>query len=160
MNILIDPATKSITALLDFDFANIAGPADELFYSFAVHGLMTSLFGRNPELDRLRQFLVGEADMLEPRQEEAAEEKPAGMARVDWALVAKWDAALTKAQVPRARDIQGISDLAGLYWFTQDVCSPFMLMERWHEGKSEEQKREKVEEVERKLVRCLEHWGY
>ena len=43
-NMLFDPDTMKIIALLDFDFAHVASPLDGYFWSFRqLHGLLAAL---------------------------------------------------------------------------------------------------------------------
>jgi hypothetical protein len=187
MNMLFDPTTNTITALVDFEFSHIAGPADELFYSFSEFcGLMKPVWVNTEDNIKLRQFQIGEAELPLPdapapptgpstssqeslstgeppqgesNKEEKSTEEPKPP-KVDWSLAAKWDAALLAAKAIRPRDLDGIAGLSVLYWFLQEICSPFMLMPRVLAQLSEEQKTKKIEESEKNLVLCLEHLGY
>ncbi|KAH6651534.1 hypothetical protein BKA67DRAFT_571159 [Truncatella angustata] len=180
LNMMFDPATNTITGLLDFDFAHIASPADEFFYSFGeTRGLVTAIFEEKIEVIKLRQFLIGEAELSQlapplvdslststdetPLAEASIKETDAGWSDgigIDWALAAKWNTALITAGATRPRDLDGLGELSNLYWFIQEVCSPYMLMPRWLARFNEQEKLEKVANVEKRLVKCLEHWGY
>ncbi|KAH8892933.1 hypothetical protein GQ53DRAFT_685467 [Thozetella sp. PMI_491] len=175
INMMFDPATNTITGLLDFDFAHIAGPADELFYSFAeIHGLMLPIFEDRDDLVKLRRFLIGEADLPLPAPaiapasslgpSDEGEVQPAEPAKkeqgTDWAIAAKWNSALLNAKATRPCDIAGIDSLSNLYWFIQEVCSPFTLMPGFIARASDEKKMEKVTKAEKGLIMCLEYWGY
>lgn len=39
-NVLFEPSSNHVTALLDFDFSHIASPADEYFHSFRTFGAL------------------------------------------------------------------------------------------------------------------------
>ncbi|CCD42880.1 hypothetical protein BofuT4_P071760.1 [Botrytis cinerea T4] len=53
-NLLYDPATYRVTALLDYDFANILHPAHEFFQSFGTSGVQFLGWSRDKEAEVLR----------------------------------------------------------------------------------------------------------
>ena len=58
-NILIDPSTNKLTALLDFDFACIAHPAHEFLVSLQdLGGNVMGPYGEDPTEGKLSQALL------------------------------------------------------------------------------------------------------
>ncbi|KAF7557456.1 hypothetical protein G7Z17_g659 [Cylindrodendrum hubeiense] len=112
-NLLYDPKTGRITALLDYDFASILHPAYEFFRSFSSNG---------------GQFLGWSGDTTPQDQEAAALRKakltgqfpsplPAPVPSengpaVDWELAQAWEHELRNLDVKRPSTIQGIDRVA------------------------------------------------
>ncbi|KAF5872639.1 putative phosphotransferase enzyme family protein [Botrytis fragariae] len=102
-NLLYDPATCRITALLDYDFARILHPAYEFFLSFGssggdreAEGLRTSkLTGRFPS----------------PLPTRVAPQNGTG---IEWEVAQAWEEALQKMDVKRPSDIPGTEILANI----------------------------------------------
>ncbi|EHL03113.1 hypothetical protein M7I_0805 [Glarea lozoyensis 74030] len=147
-NMLFDPSSNLLTALLDFDLSHIATPADEYFYSFRTLGaLLAGPFEPGDE-GQLRQYLLyGNV----PAQNGT---------KVDFEVAQMMDKEFVRAGVLRPADIPGAGELAALKWFLEDVSPPYFFMERWLEWKG----REKVEEIkvgiEETLGGYLERWGF
>jgi hypothetical protein len=152
-NILIDPETHRITGLLDFDFSHIASQADECFYSFMDFGGLVPGPFEGGELERLRDYQIqGYPDSP------SVEESENGPVNWNWARL--WQAALHKHNVSCPANIEGIAELADVYWFLLDVCPPFFNMPRWLAKRTEEQKQATKTAIGVTLGRYLEQWGY
>ncbi|KAK9427749.1 kinase-like domain-containing protein [Lipomyces doorenjongii] len=154
-NILIDPTTLHLTALLDFDFSHIASPADEFFYSFSlVHGILTGPF-EEAEMELLRAAqLHGFAKIGELPSSASGDDSP-----VDWEVAKIWDEELTSAGVKKPSNITGIEELAELYWFCIDVCPPFFEMPRWLARRTPEQQKKAKNGAKACLVKYLNRWN-
>jgi hypothetical protein len=153
-NILFDPKSNSLTALLDFDFSHIASPADEYFYSFlSIHGLLAGpLESDESEALRLAQlsgFTSPAFALAEGKESE-----------VNWDIAKMWYEEIEKQEVLNPSNISGIEKVATLYWFMIDVCPPYFLMERWLGRKSVEEREEAKKEVEGNLEKYLSSWGF
>lgn len=151
---LYDPPTNRQTAILDFEFAHIASPADEYFYSFrTIDALLAGPFKPGDE-GRLRDHLLGGFG--------AATTIPSGTAggRVNWQAAVMMDKEFARAGVLRPADIRGCSELAGLKWFLEDVSPPYFLMSRWVEYMGPE-KIDKIQaEIEENIGKYLNRYGF
>ncbi|KAI1149491.1 kinase-like domain-containing protein [Nemania diffusa] len=111
-NILYDPATGRITALLDYDFASILHPAYEFFRSFnSTGGRLSGWLGdatpQEKEAAALRNAkLTGQFPSPLPVP------VAADNAGVDWELAQAWEDELQKLDVKRPSSIQGIDKIA------------------------------------------------
>jgi hypothetical protein len=150
-NMLFDPTSNRLTALVDFDLSHIATPADEYLYSFRTLGALLASPLEPGDEGQLRQCLLYGFDGNVP--DENGKE-------VDFEIAQMMDKEFVRAGVLRPADIHGAGELAALKWFLEDVSPPYFFMERWLEWKG----REKVEEVkvgvEENLGKYLGRWGY
>ncbi|KAK4165541.1 kinase-like domain-containing protein [Cladorrhinum sp. PSN259] len=112
-NLLHDPATGLVTALLDYDFSTILHPAYEFFRSFGPNGGRFAgwIADSDPEgqelLELRRAKLTGEFPSPLPTPTDT----PNGPG-VDWELAQAWENELQKINVKRPSTIQGIDKLA------------------------------------------------
>ncbi|CZR67405.1 uncharacterized protein PAC_17304 [Phialocephala subalpina] len=150
-NLLIDPETLQLTAILDFDFSHIASPADEYFYPFpSFHGIVAGPFEEGEQRTLNEAQLNGFKDFKTPTSQE----------EVDWNLAKTWHSALETAGVESPADIDGIDELAAVYWFLLDVCPPYFLLPRWLKRKTIKQQQALKKETEANLDKYLKRWGY
>lgn len=112
-NLLYDPTTGRITAVLDYDFASVQHPAYEFFRSFARNG--GQLFGwsgdatpEQREANALRAAKLS-GQFPDPLPAAVASDNGPG---IDWALALAWEEELNKFDVKRPSIIQGAEDLA------------------------------------------------
>lgn len=135
-NMLFDLETKRITGFLDFDWAYISHPAEDLLLS--LHDI-----GGNPvalESDKLRQaVLSGEFDDMD--SDEASE------------LAKAWDDALRERSAIRPSDVRGMETLVKLRKLSDLLC-PFQLANP--RKKTEEQIAELRVKQEKALVEALD----
>ena len=147
-NVLFDPETNRLTAILDFERGHIASQADEYFFSFPHLGalLMAPVPRRNrgDEVD-LRDCLLHGFP---------GESVPRSSAFQNWELAEMVDDEFLKAGVQRPRDIQGIDELSRLYWFIENMG--YLLIEHQDTmgGRAFKKAIEDCQEC------SLEHWGY
>ncbi|KAK3994575.1 kinase-like domain-containing protein [Cladorrhinum sp. PSN332] len=112
-NLLHDPATGLITALLDYDFSTILHPAYEFFRSFGPNGGQFTgwIADSDPEgqelLELRRAKLSGEFPSPLPTPRETPNSPG-----VDWELAQAWENELQKINTKRPSTIQGIDKLA------------------------------------------------
>jgi len=151
-NILFDPDTLQVTALLDFDFSHIASPGEEFFYSFPdFHGVIPGPFA-GPEMESLRLAqLSGFKDKNKDQVESPV---------FDWKTARMWQAAMEKAGANSPPDIDKIGELATIYWFLLDICPPYFLMPRWLKKATDERKQASKKQTETHLDKYLKRWGY
>ncbi|KAJ8097811.1 phosphotransferase [Lipomyces tetrasporus] len=151
-NMLIDPNTNNLTALLDFDFSFIAPPAHEFFTSLQDLGGNTGgVHGPDPTEGRLsKALLTGNFDV------EDIPEAGKGL----WIKARNWDEAMARRRTVRPSEIQGIEVLDRLRKLEGLIC-PFRLV---HPVFLKKQTNEEIAEArakaEKMLVEELEHYGH
>ncbi|KAJ5711572.1 hypothetical protein N7488_005728 [Penicillium malachiteum] len=156
-NLLFDPETLKVTALLDYDFTQIASPADEYFYSFMqFHGLVIGpleLGDAGAEMESLRLALLN--GFKDKSSYDAAAE-----GHIDWKTAEMWQSAMERAHVKSPADIEGIGELGAIYWFLLDVSPPWFLLPKWLAKRTDEEKQTQKMEIQGNLGKYLERWGY
>lgn len=150
-NMLFDPTTNRLTALLDFDLSFIGSPADEYFYSLRTVGsLLVGPFEEGEFGDLRRCLLHGfDGDAL-----------PENGKKLDFEVAHMIDKEFVRAGVLRPMDIPGAGDLAALKWFLEDIAPPYFFMSRWMAHMESEKVDEIQADIESNLSRYLERWGY
>ncbi|KAI5859883.1 phosphotransferase enzyme family-domain-containing protein [Durotheca rogersii] len=112
-NLLYDPTTGRITALLDYDFASILHPAYEFFRSFNSTGGRLSGWLSATTLEEKEAVALRNAKLTgqfpSPLPVAVASSNGPG---VDWELARAWDEELQKLDVKRPSSIQGIDKIA------------------------------------------------
>ncbi|KAJ8123764.1 hypothetical protein O1611_g9517 [Lasiodiplodia mahajangana] len=113
-NILFDPTSRRITAIIDFDWARIGCIADECLLSFdGRYAQLPSPKEIDPDRIALRTALLhGFPSPLPPSSK-----------TVEWDMAALWDAQLEEHGVIRACTIEGIEKMSWLYSF-RDTMIP------------------------------------
>lgn len=124
-NMLYDPTTSRVSALLDFDWAAVAHPAHEFF-----SGLHDLQGGTHPDDAALQSaVLTGAFNTNTSASISAAAEtgeSDAGEITRAWALARSWDAALLQAGGLRPSSLAGITTLESLRAL-EDLVAPFGL---------------------------------
>jgi len=137
-NLLFDPTTLEITAILDFDWSHIGSHADEFLRSFTPFG---KLCGPSPSRSNTPHGISS----LEVGKGEDAQ---------------IWDEELRRAGAERPSTIDGIEGLSGLKWLSEKLC-PWMLSNEVVVGsKSDEALGKERGVVEGELVWFLENKGF
>ncbi|KAJ3095849.1 hypothetical protein HK100_005713, partial [Physocladia obscura] len=125
-NVLIDPETKSITALLDFEFAS-SSPASEEFEMGGMVGYQTGPLSETTEpaqIERLKRIYRGWDASLEPKPTSSEEKK-------EFAL---WNQALALAGALRPSTLPSHSTAVTLWILSQEICPWYLdarVIERW-----------------------------
>ncbi|KAK6224447.1 hypothetical protein QIS74_02774 [Colletotrichum tabaci] len=118
-NLLFDPSTLRVTALLDFDFSYVGTVADEFMgFSFGnlCGGTLPGPFESGSQLALRRAMLTG-----------FSESHPVvGASEVQWDIAETWDKELARAGAARPCTIFRFEEIANIYWL-QDKVSPFEL---------------------------------
>lgn len=161
-NILCDPATGRITALLDYDFASILHPAYEFFRSFAGNGgQLTGWLGdTNPhekEAAALRNAkLTGQ--FPSPLPAPVGSDNGPG---VDWELAQAWEDELQKLDVKRPSTIQGVDKVANVDEVLGSLLPWRLTNEDFLRMNPDEDERMALRRMgERQLVGLLDHMGF
>lgn len=122
-NMLYDPTTRRVSALLDFDWAAVAHPAHEFFSG--LHDLQGSTHPNDAALQSA--VLTGAFDTGTNTSPTAGpDESGAGETTKAWALARSWDAALLRAGGLRPSSLAGITTLESLRAL-EDLIAPFAL---------------------------------
>ncbi|KAF9771786.1 hypothetical protein IL306_010553, partial [Fusarium sp. DS 682] len=156
-NLLYDPATGRITALLDYDFSSILYPAYEFFRSFGTNGGQLSGWSADHEVAALRNAkLTGQCPSPLPAPV-ASGNGPS----IDWELALAWETELQRHHVKRPSTIPGVEGLA-------DVDEVLGLLLPWRltnedflRMNQDEGQRKALRRIsEEQLVSLLEHMGF
>lgn len=146
-NVLFDPTTKRITALLDYDWAAVTHP---------VHEFCTGLMDLNGSILPMNQALQQAVFRGEFEDSNAAwsdEEK------VDWQIGKAWDSALAAKGVIKPSLIKGVENLDKLRELEELIC-PFMLSAEFIIKRLTPERKQKVmHDSETKLVGLLDRIG-
>lgn len=124
-NMLYDPATRRVSALLDFDWAAVAHPAHEFFSG--LHDLQGSTHPDDAALQSAvltGAFDISTTNITDPAAE--PDEPGAGEPSKAWALARSWDASLLRAGGLRPSSLAGITTLESLRAL-EDLIAPFAL---------------------------------
>jgi hypothetical protein len=165
-NMLYDKETMAITALLDFDFAHIASPVEEFFYSFySIHGNLGGHYDVDKTTAQLLDYQINgfPRDIPGDRPDTSKPRHFNDEAQVDWVVAATWDDMLREKGIKRPSTLPGVGDIDGiqnLYWFIQDICQPYMLMDRWLRTRTPEQLEKTRSKIEAALRDALVGFGY
>lgn len=161
-NLLHDPATGRVTALLDYDFSTILHPAYEFFRSFGPNGgqLTGWIDGSDPEKQELaalrRAKLAGEFPSPLP----TAVETPNGPG-VEWEVAQAWENELQKLDVKRPSTIQGIDKLADVDELLGSLTPWRLTNSDFLRMNTDEGMRMRLREMaEEQLVGVLDHLGF
>ncbi|KAH8678319.1 hypothetical protein BX600DRAFT_493606 [Xylariales sp. PMI_506] len=144
-NLLFDPKTFRLTALLDFNFSHIASAADEYFYSFALIDGLLPPPGENEDLRN--SVLQGFS-------------QPPGHAKWDAAILT--DKVFAAAGVIRPVDLMpSIEPLSALYWFIQNISPGWFFMPkeraRWTSDRLQQKRKQIHDDLGQNY---LEPWGF
>ncbi|KAJ5986157.1 hypothetical protein N7451_010522 [Penicillium sp. IBT 35674x] len=157
-NMLIDPDSLQITALLDFDFSHISFAVEEFLYSFFfIHGLLVGPIEEDEYIALRKAQLEGFQKKIQASQSE--EEKEHEQGSIDWKLAQAWDEELARLNLQRPSSIKGIDEVSALHWFLQEISPPYFDMKRWLTSQTPEQQEERRMEVKSTIERYLERWG-
>ncbi|KAK2730720.1 hypothetical protein FQN57_004186 [Myotisia sp. PD_48] len=150
-NLLFDPDSGRITALLDYDFSCISHASYEYFCSFLGAGEPFLGWSEDGEDTKLQQAkLHGFPSPLPPTNEDG----------IKWDVAKAWEEELTKVRAKRPRTIIGIEKIADVDMVLRAI-SPFRLTNSdVLKLQSEEVIMSYREKSEEKIVKLLEHLGY
>lgn len=153
-NLLFDPETNRLTALLDYDFGHVGSQASEYLYSFPHLSYLVT-----PPMDHTGPPVLAEVRerLLNGFQDGDAERKAE---EADWALAVMMDEELRAAGAARPQDLRGVDELSTLHWFIQDVSPPVFFMERFRSKAPAEVKAQMRQSIQSNLDWYLKHWGY
>ncbi|KAK2026322.1 hypothetical protein LX32DRAFT_674841 [Colletotrichum zoysiae] len=118
-NLLFDPNTLRVTALLDFDFSYVGTVADE-FLGFSFGNICG---GALPGPYESASRLALRQAMLHGFSETPPEVDPS---EVQWGIAEAWDKELARAGAARPCTISCFEEIANIYWL-QGTVSPFEL---------------------------------
>ncbi|RDL34489.1 Protein kinase-like (PK-like) [Venustampulla echinocandica] len=150
-NMLFDPTSNRLTALLDFDLSFIGSPVDEYFCSFrSVGSLLVGPFEKG-EFGDLRQCLLRGFD---------SKALPENGQKLNFEIAYMMDKEFVRAGVLRPTDIPGAGELAALRWFLEDVAPPYFFMSRWIAHMEPEKVDEIQASIQTNILKYLESWGY
>ncbi|KAK4212602.1 phosphotransferase enzyme family-domain-containing protein [Rhypophila decipiens] len=161
-NLLFDPETGRLTALLDYDFSSILHPAYEFFRSFGPNGgrftgWMSDKDAEGRELGALRMAkLTGR--FPSPLPTPVMTQNGPG---VDWQLAQAWEDELQKHHVNRPSTIEGIDKLADVDELLGALAPWRLINKDFLRMNTDEGQRQALKRMaEEQLVAVLEHIGF
>ena len=134
-------------AVVDFDFAHVGAPISEYLFSFYdMNGLLTS----SVELQHFfRQFLLHGF----PENYDEGDSQDLKMARA-------LDAALCEVDAKKPSSQFSAGTVADVWWFSQELCQAYWLMEGFLSNRTPAQLAEMKNESAEALKGYLNLWGY
>ncbi|KAM7211265.1 hypothetical protein V8F06_013362 [Rhypophila decipiens] len=161
-NLLFDPETGRLTALLDYDFSSILHPAYEFFRSFGPNGgrltgWMSDKDAEGQELGALRMAkLTGR--FPSPLPTPVVTHNGPG---TDWQLAQAWEDELQKHHVKRPSTIEGIDKLADVDELLGALAPWRLINKDFLRINTDEGQRQALKRMaEEQLVAVLEHTGF
>ncbi|KAK0391961.1 hypothetical protein NLU13_1459 [Sarocladium strictum] len=142
-NLLFDPETFDLTAVLDFDFSHVGAAVSEFLFSFLdIEGLLP---GSVQPMGRSRQWILNGF----PKRVDSATRVPKA-----------WDAALADADALKPSTIEGAGHVADIWWFSQALCEAYWFMDRFMAKQTPEGLVTLKTRSARELGKYLELWGF
>ncbi|KAI0109231.1 hypothetical protein GGR51DRAFT_570048 [Nemania sp. FL0031] len=152
-NMLVDPISNKLTAILDFDLSHVASPAEEYFYSLTNLGsMLAGPFDDNPDEILLRKCLLGGFDNVDIANDRGG--------KINWIAARITDHEFIQAGVLRPSEIKGCGELANLKWFLESLSPPYFHMPRWVKGHKLEFIEKKKQAIRSTIEKYLDHWGF
>ncbi|KAI9816070.1 MAG: hypothetical protein M1832_005153 [Thelocarpon impressellum] len=152
-NLLVDPGTRRLTAVLDFDWAQVSGIGEEFLRSLGdIQGQLPGRLAEDEDQVLLRQALLNGFEPPVPSL-------PSTFLSA-WTIAEAWDAELARCDAQRPSTIRGMAGLSELKWLSDNLC-PFLLFnETIAAQRNEEQQANDRDRTEGLLSRFLRHHGY
>ncbi|THZ23826.1 hypothetical protein D6C91_03515 [Aureobasidium pullulans] len=154
-NLLFDPDTYKVTALVDYDCSHTGHPLHEFFFSsFSVNycvvsaesEVATALFDQFPSpLPESKPALGTELRDCSPPQ---------------WEIMFMFEEELEKVGAARPSSVQGAKQITEIYEFMSEICPFHFVMDRWVENQSEEKLQTCRIEQRVILEKALAKWGF
>ncbi|KAL1843347.1 hypothetical protein VTK73DRAFT_2868 [Phialemonium thermophilum] len=142
-NLLFDPATHRLAAVLDFDFSHVGAPVSEFLFSFwDVNGILPG--SAEPQGPVRKWLLKGFPKRIDAR----------------FRLARSWDEALGRAGAKKPSSIEEAGHVADIWWFSQELCQAYWFMDRFVAHKSEEALAKLKAGSARRLEKFLALWGF
>jgi hypothetical protein len=116
-NLLVDPATLCITAVVDFELAHAGPAAEEFLNSFVMLG---HVYPGVHDPDGLVHgpALLAPADGFPDNIPMEGD----GAGPADWKVARAIEKAFAEEGVERPRTIRAFGEIGRLYWFAQEIC--------------------------------------
>lgn len=147
-NLLFDRKTNVLTAVVDFDFSHVGAPISEYLFSFYdTNGLLA---GRAETERFFRPFLLHGF----PEADDDGHESP------DLKMARVLNAALQQVRAKKPSNQPSAGAVADVWWFSQELCQAYWLMEGFLRHRTPEQLAEMKAESAQALKVYLNLWGY
>jgi len=146
-NFLFDREASQITAILDFDWAQIGLAADEILRSFHKrYARFPGPYEQDPDRVSLRHALLhGFPSPL-----------PASSRSVRWDIAEMWDSQLAEVGAKRPSTLRGIEPLSRLYMLLDMICPDMLCNEVIVKQRSRETMEQEKKVAEELLERFLQ----
>jgi len=130
-SIFFDPEKNRLTGITNWQNAHVGSQADEYLLSLRSFGWQVSAPDEDGDgEDDSGQLALLRSCLLLGFDKALKNTDPNGVGAsepVNWAVAKAFDKALEAAAVERPVKIDGIAELASVYWFIRDVCPPTLL---------------------------------
>ena len=144
---LFDRETNVLMAVVDFDFSHVGAPISEYLFSFYdMNGLLA---GSGETVRFFRQFLLYGF----PEADDDSDSLDLKMAKV-------LDAALQQVNAKKPSNQHSASTVADVWWFSQELCQAYWLMDGFLRHRTPAQLAEMKDESAEALKVYLDLWGY
>ncbi|CZT12545.1 uncharacterized protein RCO7_11554 [Rhynchosporium graminicola] len=152
-NLLYDPKTGRITALLDYDFSCIQHPAYEFFCSFGTWDGQVTGWSSDP---LAASFQLAKLTGRFPSRLVAQDDPD-----IDWEVAEAWEVELQKLDVTRPSSLQGIDKIAVVETLLGSLLPWKLTNEDALKKNPDEEKRKMVRQHgEREIDGILKHLGF
>lgn len=162
-NVLIDPETLQVTALLDFEFCQIATPVEEYLYSFYdINCILPGPHTTDDGLAVLRTSLLHgfPTPLPESPPPQTGPVRFGAKKNIQWHIAKAWDDELEKVGALRPATIPSSPEISALHWFCQDICPFYFLQKMWIDTRAPGEVEQEKKKREALLDKYLTGWGY
>lgn len=148
---LFESESKRITALLDFDFSSVTHPCHEFFSGFSDIGGGIRFEEKGCQF-LAKSVLSGNFDQVPEGLSDEQLEK--------WEVAKAWDATLASRGAIRPSSIAGLDRLEDLRVMADLICPRMLSHEMMLKRTPRDVQEKKRQEVQVKLLRLLERYGF
>jgi hypothetical protein len=162
-NVLVDPKSLKITALLDLEFSHIGSPLEEYLYSFYdVGGILPGRHEADEDMGKLRLALLEgfPTPLPESLPPHTGPVKFGAKKHIQWHIAKAWTDELAHAGAQYPATIPYAEEVSALHWFSQEICPFYFLQEMWVKARGPEAVQKTMQEKEALLDSYLKEWGY
>ncbi|THX33699.1 hypothetical protein D6D10_07762 [Aureobasidium pullulans] len=155
-NLLFDPDTYKVTALVDYDCSHTGHPLHEFFFSsFSVNYCVVSAESE------VATALFDQFPSPLPESKPALGTELRDCSAPQWEIMLMFEEELDKFGAARPSSIQGAKKTTEIYEFMSEICPfHFVMDDRWVENQSEEKLQTCRNEQRVILEKALAKWGF
>jgi hypothetical protein len=162
-NLLFNPDTLQLTAVVDWDFSHLASPISEYLHSLQqFHALVEPPHQGTDDEKLLRKLILSKFpdELPETKAREKKKRPPGDPMHIDWEVAKDFDACLRPEGAAKPSNIQGAENVANFWWFAQDLCPWWCLQERSLSRMGTEMAHKMRIDAQETVNKQLKEWGY